>query len=224
MQRSLVLAVGILLVVQVGCASMNGSSHLISPSYKISGSLTKPVGCATYGFVNGSEIEVGEDTLKRRLEVNELIKTRHIVKLDIVARPSTNYAAVLGPNFGSTEYATAHIRNPVPRIYLDCGWLYLTGTGIAGETKWVSAGADGSKMAIQILKAPGGDIHRVFYFEGTRGTYKLGTAAETEFPHPDMYVDITASGVLAGPSVILPGTPPATFKAEMEKIQTAIAP
>mgnify|MGYP001248217419 CR=1 FL=1 len=220
------LVAGIPVVMQVGCASMNGGAHLTSTSYKLTGSLARSSGCTDFEFIKASNIEIGNDTVKRDLDVNVLIKTKHILKLDIVALPNCSYEAVVGPNFGSTEYAKAHIRNTMPRIYLDCGWLYLTGTGTAGETKWVSAGADGSKVAIQITKFGGVETHRVFYLEGTSGYYKLAGASgpPSLFPTADMYVDITSGGVVTGPLPIGSNADAIAFKAEMVRIQNAISP
>lgn len=224
--RALVTGISLVMVMQAGCASMNGETHLTSATYKLTGSLARSAGCTDFQLIKASNIEVGNDTLKRDLGANVLIKTRHILKLDIVALPGCDYEAVFGPNFGSTEYAKAHIRNTTPRIYLDCGWLYLTGTGTAGDTKWVSAGADGSKVAIQITKFAGVDTHRVYFLEGTMGYYRLAGASgpPTPFPGADMYIDITSSGIVGGPLPIGGNADAIAFKAEMARIQDAISP
>lgn len=200
----------------VGC----GGSDFTGPYFAVTGALEKPVASNDYSLVELNKVSIESTPLKKELDPGHFISSGHTLKLEIRDLPDTNFKALISPTYGiSTDYAEGYIvTTPEVGLYLHCGWLYLTGVGVYSQSSYVAFGADGSKMAMNIIKSPS-IVHRVYYLEGTSGWFDVtGAAPKVFFSTPGMYVDVKPDLTIVGPSPIPAGDP---FITNLNKAVTA---
>ncbi len=179
-RKSHALVLGLFLLT-TGCHD----SGFTGPSYAINAALDKPPGGTEYAIVELDRISVESIPFKKGLDPGHLITSGHVLRLELTDLPNTHLKALLGPTFGTTDdLAEGYITtSPQVGLYLHCGWLYLTGVGVYGRTNYVAFGADGSKMAVRIIKTPA-TLHRVYFLEGAGGWYDVAaTAPKVLFPY-----------------------------------------
>ncbi|RIK64789.1 MAG: hypothetical protein DCC65_13835 [Planctomycetota bacterium] len=184
-------------ILAIGCHD----SGFTGPSYSINAALEKPPGSIEYAIVEFDRISVESTPVKKSVDPGHLITSGHVLRLELTDLPNTQLKALLAPTFNATaDDAEGYIvTSPQVGMYLHCGWLYLTGVGVYGRTSYVAFGADGSKMAVSIIKTPA-TLHRVYFLEGAGGWYDVsGSAPKVYFPHAGMYVDVKPDLTVVGP-------------------------
>ncbi|MBI5762996.1 MAG: hypothetical protein HZA51_05675 [Planctomycetes bacterium] len=213
-------------MLSTGCSENNGMNGTKGPSQ-----------IRTFGYL-GREGSNGAPNGKMRLDrvlingSNESkpygrgtkFSTLEYMVLQAFGDPSHTYRILFGPIPGvvgdpaKVEIANGNVSSTASMqvVQIECGWVYLTGTGPQVQTCWVSAGASGSKIVMQITEdeVPR-TVHRFFFIEGSSGYvinwhdpsyHKELTAADT-----NKYVDAYSDGSLSDPILITHGSPADRF-------------
>lgn len=188
-----------LLILAGGCA-MDGAT-ITQPVYAVVGVLAKPPAAMDYGFVSLPDIKLENKTLREEFDANKFITTKTILKLEVVALPKTNVLALFGPNVATNELAKAEIRNTDPMVFIECGWVYVTGQTPLIGTPYGTAGADGSAIAVQITQAGGVTVHRVYFLKGTSAWARTSEMEQT-MGSVGYFVDMKADGTITAPALI----------------------
>lgn len=182
-----------------GCALEGGTKT--QPVYAVIGVLGKAPAAMDYGFVSLADINLENKTLREEFDARKNITTRTILKLEIVALPKTNVLALFGPNFGSAELAKAKIENTDPIVFIECGWVYVTGQTPLIETPYGTAGADGSAIAVQITESAGVPVHRVYFLKGLNAWARTSKSEQT-MGTTGYFVDMKEDGTITAPALI----------------------
>lgn len=212
MSRRLCFVQLMMVLAMSGCAMERVTKT--QPVYAIIGVVGKPPAAMDYCFVNLADINLDNKTLRQEFDARKYITTRSILKLEIVALPKTNVLALFGPNFGSAELARAKIENTDPMVFIECGWVYLTGQTPLIETPYGTAGANGSAIAVQIFESAGVSVHRVYFLKGSSArvwTTKMDKIMGTI----GYFVDMNADGTITAPAPISSNADATAFQSNL---------
>lgn len=177
------------------------------------------------GRVRLAKVLVNGDKEAKPLPRGTRIISQEYMLLQYLMGDLHKYGILAGPHHGSTTEA-AHLliesgKNPsgisVPVVQVECGWVYLTGTGPQVQTTWVTAGASGSRIVMEItFDETARPVHRFYFLQGLSGwvesrlvpgTRKVFTSADVN-TYVDAYADGTLNGLIA---VGAAGTPARDF-------------
>lgn len=188
-----------------------------------------------YTFINFNQIKVPQAqimTMKREVCLGHTIRSPHPLKLEVWhgSNVVTGLMGLMSPGMPPNNVASVMtklipvssemIDNNLPGYYLDVGWLFLKGSGPVADTEYVSAGAEGSEIAIHIV----GQTTKIYFLGGTageKGWYKIrDVSAKQEVDYPDKLIEVDTS--TTPPTVSGPNPLPTadSFLAELQKLRT----
>lgn len=187
---------------------------------------TIPNGAPT-GRVNLSLVLINSAPQSKPLNRNDKVYTQEYTLLQS-RWAVTNFVKnniLFGPHPGVIgETAKMEVQNfdplpiNIPVVQIACGWVYLTGDDPQVQTNWVSAGATGSKIVMQIThdaSTPPRPVHRFIFLEGSSG-YVLTRGSPVlrrDFGPGNTrhYVDASDINTLSDITPIEPGSPVDNF-------------
>lgn len=177
------------------------------------------------GRVRLAKVLVDGQKESKPLPRSTRIMSQEYMLLQYLTGDLHKYGILAGPHHGSPTEA-AHLliesgKNPsgisVPVVQVECGWVYLTGTGPQVQTTWVTAGASGSRIVMEItFDETARPVHRFYFLQGLSGWVesRLVSGTRQTFTSADVnkYVDAYADGTLSGLNTVGPvGTPARDF-------------
>lgn len=154
----------------IGCQPQIGSARI-----ELVGVLSESDASGRYGFGSFDKTWINGQRIRIPIPVGAEIKTEDHAVVEIYQEIRKNdgstdiydYRVLLaaGDDTDGLKKARGHVTNSAPTFNLSQGWAFIWGRMPLVTTGWVSAGASGSTLAVQIDGAK--NIHRVFYLRET---------------------------------------------------------
>jgi len=100
---------------------------------------------------------------------------------------------------------------------LRSGWIFVWGQLPTVSTDWVSAGADGTTMAVELHKS---GVHRVYFVkaDGAEKVKLTSSAGSLEITRNGYFVDVNSNGSFTGPKRIADDTGAQKFVDDASKL------
>lgn len=148
-----------------------------------------------YKYLKLDQAELNDLPLVREIPLNRKFESEHIAvfHVDELAGPS-EYVAILGPTSNPKHGGVVIFEKGTIVSRISYGWIYLTGDEPRIKTEWVTGGACGCEIAMQIFRRTSDNVlvHRAYFIDGLSAYLDLDTG-RLDFPETGMYVDVESS-------------------------------
>lgn len=149
-------------------------------------------------FCDFSHVRIGEQPMACPVERDLLFQTDTALRFRTIrtlGEREENVTFVMGVSLNPGTTATGSFSKEYGELNLVSGWIFVWGQLPTVKTEWVSAGAEGTTMAVEIKSG----VHRV-YFVSADGAERvnLTTAASAKsLTAAGTFVDVTSTGSIS---------------------------
>jgi len=163
MNRAVLIMMSCMAAALVGCSSPGSHKSRCNrpeaikrgpPSVHVVGIVSKSSAGDRYAFADLGRSTFDMKRLVYRAGPHKKFETDQVLKIEIVQqspRALHAYSVLLGPELNSTKKASGILLNSEPTFYLQKGTAFLAGEYVLAKTPWVSAGAEGTSIVLEIV-------------------------------------------------------------------------